>query len=84
MYRASVYSSEVTMIFNRVEGLAQLNYERMLIIEPRLKNWAWMYKPVRVLASSTGMQNLQHQAKQYSNEVIQYRTERDHTGTAQT
>jgi hypothetical protein len=56
----------------------------MLIIEPRLKNWAWMYEPVRVLASSTGMQNLQHQAKQYSNEVIQYRTERDHTGTAQT
>ena len=35
-----------------------------------------MYKPVRVLASSTGMQNLQHQAKQYSNEshTIPHRT----------
>ena len=30
------------------------------------------------------LDHLQHQAKQYSNEVIQYRTERDHTGTAQT
>ena len=30
------------------------------------------------------LDHLQHQAKQYSNEVIQYRTERNHTGTAQT